>query len=210
MVTPIAIYGSGALGLELLSTIEAINAQKLRWKIVGFYDDNPRAKIPMGFKRLGGIQELLSSDKDFSVVLAVAGIASKKKLVAQLINARVQFTSIVHPTAILSRSTVIGENNYVGPYSVIGPNSKLGDHVYIGNQSSIGHDAVICDFSSIMPASVISGNTAIRNGSFIGTGAIVLEGLTISENCIIGAGAVVTKDTVKSTTVVGVPARSTE
>ena len=207
MLKPIAIYGAGGLGVEILSTIEAINSVKVCWEILGFYDDDPDKVVPEGYERLGGMQELTSCPSDFNLIIGIAGILEKKELVDKLINYSIKLASIVHPTAILSRSISLGNNCYLGPYSYIGPNSIIGDHVYLGNHCSVGHDVLISDFCSIMPASVLAGNTVIKEYSMIGTGAKVLQGRIVNKNSTVGAGALVTKDTEKYSTVAGVPAR---
>ena len=48
---------------------------------------------------------------------------------------------------------------------------------------------------------------AIGRDVWIGGGAIVLPGVKIGDRAIVGAGAVVTKDVLADTTVVGNPAR---
>lgn len=47
----------------------------------------------------------------------------------------------------------------------------------------------------------------IQDGVYVGTGAIILPGVTIGKQAIVGAGAVVTRDILAKSLVVGVPAR---
>tara|TARA_Y100000590_G_scaffold233667_1_gene263234 strand:+ start:1778 stop:2563 length:786 start_codon:yes stop_codon:yes gene_type:complete len=62
---------------------------------------------------------------------------------------------VIHKTAIISESTLIDDNVYIGPYSVIGPNVKIGkntkihSHVNIVGNTSIGSGNEIFPFASI-------------------------------------------------------------
>jgi UDP-N-acetylglucosamine acyltransferase len=44
----------------------------------------------------------------------------------------------IHPTAIVHHSTVLGDDNYIGPYVVIGPRVKIGSNNWLGPYSSFG------------------------------------------------------------------------
>lgn len=62
---------------------------------------------------------------------------------------------MIHPTAIIDPSAIIGANVAIGPYSVIGAEVEIGDgtwigpHVVINGPTKIGRDNRIFQFSSI-------------------------------------------------------------
>ena len=51
---------------------------------------------------------------------------------------------------------------------------------------------------------------SVEDGAWIGIGAKILDGVTIGQNSIVGAGAVVSKDVLPWTVVLGNPARVVE
>ena len=63
--------------------------------------------------------------------------------------------TLIHPTAVVSKSAELEEGVQVGPYSVIGPNVKVGagtwiaSHVVIEGYTQIGRDCRIFQFASI-------------------------------------------------------------
>lgn len=55
--------------------------------------------------------------------------------------------------------------------------------------------------------SSVSGKIIIKKGSWIGAGALILPNVTIGECAVVGAGAVVTRNVLPFTVVVGSPAK---
>jgi len=114
----------------------------------------------------------------------------------------------------------IGENTFIGPFCEIqrgvkiGKNCRIQSHTFIcegvtiEDNCFIGHGVIfINDVNPIAnnPNWLLK-ETVIRRGASIGSNATLLP-VTVGENAKIGAGAVVTKDVLKNTTVVGNPAR---
>ena len=62
---------------------------------------------------------------------------------------------MIHSTAIIDPSAIIGKDVQIGPYSVIGPRVEIGadtwvgPHVVINGPTKIGRDNRIFQFSSI-------------------------------------------------------------
>jgi len=116
----------------------------------------------------------------------------------------------------------IGNNSFIGPFVeiqknvVIGNNCKVQSHsficelVTIGNNCFIGHGVIFVNdlFSNGKPSgdSKLWKSTKLGNHISVGSNATILP-VTICDHVVIGAGAVVTKDIVKSGIYVGNPAR---
>ncbi|MCK4993498.1 MAG: UDP-3-O-(3-hydroxymyristoyl)glucosamine N-acyltransferase [Candidatus Omnitrophica bacterium] len=81
----------------------------------------------------------------------------------------------VHPTAIIGRNVIFGENVSIQPYVVIEDNSEIGDNtmigsgVFIGNNSKIGKDTVIYPQVSIREKVVVGDRVIIHSGTVIGS-----------------------------------------
>lgn len=118
----------------------------------------------------------------------------------------------------------IGDNTFIGPFveiqknSSIGSNCKIQSHTFIcelvsiGDNCFIGHGVMFTNdkFSEGKPA---EGNkelwkkTVIGNNVSIGSNVTLLP-VSICDNVVIGAGAVVTKDIIKSGIYFGNPAKA--
>ena len=123
----------------------------------------------------------------------------------------------------------IGDNTRIGTFveiqknAQIGNNCKISSHTFIcegvtiGNGCFIGHGVLF--INDKYPVAVNDDNslktdkdwklleTIIEDKVSIGSGAIIMGGITIAEGAVIGAGAVVTKNVEKNSTVMGIPAK---
>jgi len=115
--------------------------------------------------------------------------------------------TLVDPTAVVARSTALGEGTYVNSGAIIGAASTLATFVFVNRGAGIGHHVAVADFASIGPGAVISGEVKIGRGAVIGAGATVLPAVEIGANSVIGAGAVVREAVPERCLAVGNPAR---
>ncbi len=118
-----------------------------------------------------------------------------------------QYAKAIHPTAIVSKDSIIGDGTVVFAGAVIQPNTKIGKHVIINTAASIDHDNIIGDYAHISPQAALCGHVEVGEGSHVGVGAVVIPQVKIGKWCTIGAGAVIIKDVPDYSTVVGNPGR---
>jgi len=207
---PIAIFGAGGLGREVLMLLHQINQAVPQWQILGFYDDdaNPLPSI-LNFPYLGNLADLQKSNQDLAIVIAIANPVIKAQIRAKLNFPTITFPTLIHPTVINEafQFNTIGEGTIICQGTILTTNIEIGKHVLLNLSCTIGHDTVINDFCALMPQANISGKVVLKQGVYLGANATVLPGIGIGENSIIGAGAVVTQPIPPKCTAVGVPAR---
>jgi UDP-2-acetamido-3-amino-2,3-dideoxy-glucuronate N-acetyltransferase len=130
-------------------------------------------------------------------------------------------TKIWHFSHIL-KGTRIGRGCIIGQNVAIGPDVKIGDRCKIQNNVSIYKGVELEDEVFVGPSAVFTNvinprafierksefrKTLVKRGATIGANATIICGVTIGEYAFVGAGAVVTKDVLSYTLVVGNPAR---
>lgn len=120
----------------------------------------------------------------------------------------------------------IGDDSKIGSYveiqkgAIIGMRCKISSHsficegVTIGNDVFVGHGVMFTNDK--YPKASLNGRlitsewtlmpTIVEDGVSIGSNATIICGITIGARAVIGAGAVVTKNVLPDTVVVGVPA----
>lgn len=208
MIRDIAIYGAGGFGRETALMIDQINREERQWKLIGFFDDGlPAGTEVDGHRVVGGLSELNAAGA-LSLAVAIADPRTRSKVVSEISNKAVEFTTLVHPNCLVgSESNYFGQGCILTARTTLTTGIVLGDFVIVNLHVTIGHDVKIGSFTTVMPGVNISGNVTINEGSLVGTGAQILQSLQIGKRCRVGAGAVVTKSFPDDCTLIGVPAR---
>lgn len=206
----IVIFGAGGSAREVLWAIRDCNQDKYKWDILGFIDDNTElhgqtlCELPI----LGGfdwVQKNISHE-----LCGICGIGNPhiRKLIHERYSAiGLDFATIIHPSAQMSRYVDIAPGVFIAAGNVITTQVILREHVFLNSACTVGHDAVLDQYVNCSPGCNISGNVHLSTGVHVGTGAKIIQNLTVGEWSVIGAGAVVIRNVLGGETVVGVPAR---
>ena len=158
-------------------------------------------------------KNVLSSDdfikkhKDIPLVIAIGNNEIRLRLYEQFLNLNYHLPTLIHPSAIISRFTKIGDGCVVMPNVVVNADSSIACGVILNTSCVIEHDCKIEDFVHISPNATLSGNVIIKKLSHIGVGTCVRQNTTIGQNVVVGAGSVVVKDIESNCVAYGVPAK---
>ncbi len=80
----------------------------------------------------------------------------------------------IHPTAVLGRGVVLGEDVRIGPYAVVESKARLGDGVIVGAHTVIGADVLIGDrcvlhpHVVVYPESILGDDVILHSGVKVG------------------------------------------
>ena len=206
----IAVYGAGGFGREVKMLIDQINAVTMTYEFVGYFDDGvEKGTMVNGFPVLGGKDELNAYTEPLCVAFAVGNPATKKKIIANILNGKVSYPTLIHPNVLIGNDDVtIGDGCIICAGCIITINIKIGRFVILNLACTVGHDTIIEDYASFMPGVNISGEVLIKEGVYVGTGAKIINQLDIGRYTIVGAGAVVSKTLPDECTAVGIPAKA--
>ena len=114
---------------------------------------------------------------------------------------------LVHPSAWVSATVVLGPGTVVLPQAAIMAGAQLGAGCIVNTSASVDHDCRLADGVHVCPGAHLAGDVQVGTGSWIGIGASVIQGICIGEAVTVGAGAAVVHDLAGGITAVGVPAR---
>lgn len=119
----------------------------------------------------------------------------------------------IYPSSKIGSGTTIGSYSEIGEGVVIGRNCKIGAYSFIPKGVTIEDDCFIgprvtfCNDRNPQARGPWKLEyTIVCKGASIGAAAVILPGVIIGHYALVGAGAVVTRDVLPATTVVGVPA----
>lgn len=178
-------------------------------------DSQPGLEEVAGVPVIGG-DDMLPSLAAQGFTHFVIGVGSARSCArrAQLfdiaVQAGLQPQTVLHTTAWISPSAVLGAGCQILTKAVVHTNARLGDHVLVNTGAIVEHDCVIGAHCHIATGAVLCGNVTIGAASHIGAGAVIRQGIKIGAGALVAAGAVVVRDVLEGQTVVGVPARPVE
>ncbi len=207
------IWGGGGHGKVVADLVNALGH-----KVAGWIDSNPEAvrarrTVPedsLVIDQDEFLEQLSRNDRNFPVGVSAFALgfgdnAARIEAVPKLCDLKVP--ALIHPSAEVSPSAVIGRGTVVFPLAVVNAASDIGRAAIINSGCIVEHDCVIGDGAHISSGAVLAGAARVGYCSWIGAGATVLPGVTVGEKVKVGAGAVVLSDVPNGAVVVGNPAR---
>lgn len=210
---PLVILGTGGTSRDILDAVLDINDARgpMRFECVAFLDDNPDV---IGSSINGiAVAGPLTSAHGFRGCMFVNGIGSpgtfhdKARIIASAGIPDDRFAVIVHPTASVSRSARVGPGTVLLQHATVASGASIGAHVVVLPHAIVSHDVMVGDYSCLAGGAALSGHVRVGRSCYIGTTASVIGGVTIGDGALVGMGAVVLRDVLPRTVVVGNPAR---
>ena len=165
-------------------------------------DDNSKVKTILG-KKVTNTKDYQLQKND-EVLLSIGNNKVRKALSKSL---KVTFIKAIHPNAVVSSFSKIGDGTIIMAGAIVNPDTTIGKHCIINTGAIVEHDCKIDNFVHVSPNASLAGNVTVGEGSQIGIGATVIQGIKIGKWVVIGAGAVIIKDVPDNATVVGNPGR---
>lgn len=145
-------------------------------------------------------------EPDLPVVPAI-GAVRRRALVERLVAEGRALASLVHPSAVVARTSTLEPGCVVFPNVVIGARTWVGAGTILNRGALIGHHASIGAGSFVGPGAIVGGCVVLGEGVHVGIGAVIRDDRRVGDRAVVGAGAVVVADVEAEVTVVGVPAK---
>lgn len=165
-------------------------------------DDDVSKKDILGIAVLHS-SKIILGDKQ-KIIVAIGDNAIRKNIVEKINSS---FYRAIHPSAVVSRYSVIGEGSVVMAGVIINADATIGAHCIINTAAVIEHDCHIGDYVHVSPNATLSGSVIVKEGAHIGVGASIIQGITIGRWATVGAGAVIISDVPDYAVVVGNPGK---
>jgi sugar O-acyltransferase (sialic acid O-acetyltransferase NeuD family) len=208
-MTRLIIAGAGGFGREL-----AAYARNAGFSVVGFLDDNPRAADGLaGHDADPGIVGSISTWDPAGAPGALLAIglghgATRVSVGDALVARGARLTNVIHPTAWVAPTAVLGAGVALAPFTCVGPGVHIGDLSMLNTYASLGHDAQLGRGCVMASYAVATGFTVLEDEAFLATHAIVTPSVRIGARARVSAGAVVFSDIPPGHLAFGNPARS--
>ncbi|MFK8038661.1 MAG: acetyltransferase [Crocinitomicaceae bacterium] len=181
-------------------------ANLLGYVVKGIIDLNfdGQSEIILGVNVIGGVDKLKNISKDTNIAIAIGDNKIRSKYVLALKKEGFSLPVLIHPAAIVSKTSVIGNGSLICAGVIITTEVKIGIGSIVNTGSIIDHESEIHDFVHVAPGVCIAGRTKIGRFTFIGIGSSIIDKIEIDENVSIGAGSTIVKNIPSNSKVVGV------
>ncbi len=204
----LAIIGCGHLGL--LIAHHARNFAQV--DNIFFFDDYRKpGEIVDGCTILGGMDDIekLYECKQYNYLIVGIGYKhfSFRKAIFEKFIHNIPFISIIHPSAYVDPSCLIGRGVFILPGCVLDNNVVVGDNVLLNTGCTIAHDSIIKRHTFLSPGVTVAGFVKIGECCNIGINTTIIDNINIADNVQTGGGAVITKSITESGLYVGIPAK---
>lgn len=210
----IVILGAGGNSLAITDAIIAVNSASRTgpvYKLLGFLDDLPenQGNKVAGFPVLGTIDEARDL-RECRFVNGIGSVESFRKKLEVVSRAGVpmeRFETIVHPSAVVAPSAIVGRGSAIMANSVICPAACVEEHVIVLQNSSINHHSRLGRFATVSAGVTVLGFVDVGEGAFLSGGVSVAPYVKIGAGALVGLGAAVIRDVAPGAVVAGNPAR---
>ena len=199
----IIIVGSGGFAAEIilyLNDLIQFDKEKNKestFKILGIVDNYAHKDIEEnidGIRFFGKEDNIKKSDNDFYLI-ASGKPDYRKNAFERLKNKGKRLFTLIHPTALISNNSFIGEGSIICPNTVINAKSKIGKCSVVNVFSSVGHHSKIGDFCVLSPFCSISGNASVGDCCFLGTRTTLFPNINLGKFCTIDSHTYVKSNT---------------
>lgn len=203
MAKPLLVLGFGGHGRTVADV-----ALDCGYDEIAFLDDaQSRPDQNTSARVLGPLLLMREIAKDWPVAIAAIGDnAARFRLFEELGRYGFERPNIIHPSAALSRSAVLGEGVFIGRGAIVGTKARIGDATIVNTRASVDHDCTIGAANHIAPGATLSGEVTTGDRVWLGTGCSVRQRTYIGPDIMVGVGAAVIGNLEEAGTYVGVPA----
>ncbi len=206
----LVIIGARGFGREICSLVfhmkEYLSGEI---DVKGFLDDNTDALLGLDgdWPAIIGPVETYEIQPDDVFFCALGDSNWRKHYVGIIKDKGGTFISLIHPTALVTKTSLIGEGCVVGAYTCISTNVIIGNHVMIQPFCNFGHDARVGDFASIESYVFLGGYASVGELSTMHTKSGVIPHKSVGKECVVGFGSVVMRNVKDGAHVFGNPAK---
>lgn len=150
--------------------------------------------------------ELVDRLAEKRCVIAVGDPRLRHLFMQDLLAIGGHLSTVIHPSAYVARTAVIGDGTIVCPMAFVGPFAKVGTNCALNVHTVVGHDARIGDCAVMSPGSDVNGHGSVGHVAFLGAGAIISPKASLGAFGKLSAGSVLNRVTEEGFLMHGNPA----
>jgi len=177
------ILGTGTFAMDVADLVSDIPTLE----VVGFVASMPPYEPgdTILSKPVYWVDELVQFDESYRAVCAL--VTTKRYKFTQQVEALgMHFTSVIHPTARVSRMATIGEGCVINAGVQVPTHTQIGRHVVVNRGALLGHHNIIHNHATISPGAVLAGNVTVGQRAWVGVGPMSWRNGLLVNNRLLG------------------------
>ncbi len=181
------IIGAGGHGMVVAETAELEG----RWNSISFLDDRKDIDRVLNHKIVGKLHDYEKLMNNYQhVIVAIGNNEKRLELIEKLLSLGYKVPTIIHPKAVVSKYSSVGQGTIILAGAVVNTNSTIGKGCIININSCVDHDSTIEDGIHVCSGAVVRSMCKIGRLSYIGAGSCVSSAVVIKEKWVLQDGAV--------------------
>jgi acetyltransferase EpsM len=145
--------------------------------------------------------------KQVEIIIAMGELGLRQRMANKFALSGLTWAKIVHPTAFISPSAILGTGIFVGPEAIIHAGAKIGNHAIINSGAIIEHDVDLGHGVHAAPGSTLGGRVQVGDWAFLGLGCRIRDHISIGAGAVVGMGAIIIDNVPPKITMIGIPAK---
>lgn len=131
--------------------------------------------------------------EDEEVLLAVADIDFRKKMIDKLLDVKANIGSFSSCDSMISKNAKMGIGNIIYPYCIVEPNAIVGDYNMLTSYSFISHDCIVGN-NNFLSSAGLAGHIVVGDNNYFGIRSTVIPHIKIGNHNKIQAGMIVNRN----------------
>lgn len=158
----IVVIGAGGYAKVIAETIDLLD----HVQVIGFMDDRIEkgTSVHGQLKVLGSVNEVQSVSEQCDAFIIGIGNNEIRKQIANKYSGTMQFETIIHPRAYVSKTASIQLGTVILAGAVVGSMVKVGVHGIVNANVVIDHDSIVGNFVHLSIGTSVGSNTEIADG----------------------------------------------
>jgi len=156
------------------------------WKKVAFVDDRwPNLRTVFGLPVISNIAGLSDISSQWEAAIAAVGQNSLRQQWLKVIRtAGLASATVVHPSACVSPSAVIGEGTAIMALAMIGVDVSIGECSIINAHTTVDHDVRLGSFVHLGIGVHLAGGVQIGSNVWLQVGCCASYGVVVADNVV--------------------------
>lgn len=199
----LAIYGAGAVGIEIKEIAECQGT----WKEIIFIEDSKESGLFRDLKcfTFDDFKKEYKND-EIKIVIGIGDPRVRKIIYDKVKKDGYKLANVIHPNSYISKDALIKEGVIIEMESYIGFDTDIEDNVLVSAGSIIAHNCILKPHTTVLGAT-IAGGCSIGESSLLGMGCVIRERTNVGDKALVSMGSIVFEDVPSNMVVMGNPAR---